>query len=87
MNTVDIGKCQLNLSKHFFLSADFGVVDEGTSLRMGREIASGGISQTFDDGGLTGTILTDDECQRFVEGDGFTFRVIERTNSLNRELG
>ena len=44
MNTVDIGECQLDLTEHFFLSTDFGVVNEGTTLGVRREIASSGIA-------------------------------------------
>lgn len=66
-------------------------MDEGTALAVGRELAGGGIFETFDDGlpgartcqlrpgprpnktrthCLPRTVVTDDQGQRTVKGDG-----------------
>lgn len=61
-------------------------MDESTSLGVRRKVTGSGVSQTFDDGGFSRTILANNECQWFVEGDGLTFGIIERTDSLNGKL-
>lgn len=48
--SIDIPEPQSNLRLDFLLVCDFRVVDECTSLGVGRKVAGGGVFQTLDDG-------------------------------------
>lgn len=66
--------------------AYLGIMDEGSSFAVWRQLTCRSILETFNDGSFTGTIVTNDERQRGVELDGFTNRGAEGANSRNGEL-
>jgi hypothetical protein len=80
-----VAELKPDLGHDLALVADLGVVDEGTRLGVGRQLAGGGILETLDDGRLAGAVGADDEGQRLVEGDGLGLLVVEGADAQDVE--
>ena len=61
-------------------------MNESATLTVGWKLAGRRILETLDDGGLSGTIVTDDQGQWGVELNGFTGMWAEGTDTRNGEL-
>ena len=69
------------------LATQLWVMDESAlRFRIGWQLASGDIFETFDDGRLAGAICPDDESEWSVELDGLRTNVVERAHARDLKL-
>jgi len=68
------------------LKTHVGIVDEGTTLTVGRQLSCGGIFEAFNDGGFARAVVADNQGQRGVEGDGLLVERPEGAHPQNGEL-
>lgn len=62
-------------------------MNPGTALAaVGRQLAGGSISETFDDGGLAGSVQSDNESKWIKEFDNLCLLIVEGANAQNLEL-
>ena len=61
-------------------------MDESATLAVGRQLTGGSILETFDNGSLSGAVVSHDQCQWGVELDGLSDGRAEGADARDGEL-
>lgn len=86
LDLLSAAETEPDLCEDLLLTAKVWVVDPVATLGVGRQVAGGGIPETFDDGSLARSVGADDEGERRLELDRLGARWIERADSEDGEL-